>query len=50
MANKEKGGGQNLTRQHYQIATGNKAVVAPKGGKVSNFSRGAKVAPKRGRG
>lgn len=50
MSNKEKGGGQNLTRQHYQIATGSKAGFAKGGAVKGNFSRGAKVAPKRGRG
>lgn len=49
MANKEKGGGNNMTRQHHQLATGNMNVGFAKGGAVksSQFTKGAKVAPKR---
>lgn len=48
MAKSEKGGGNNLTRQHYQVAIGNRVKVG--GGKTPIYSKGAKVAPKRGRG
>jgi hypothetical protein len=49
MANKDKGGGNNLTRQHHQMATGNMHVGFAKGGAVKSgsFPKGAKVAPKR---
>ena len=48
---KDKGGGNNLTRQHYQLATGANVTGMKSGGKVpSQFAKGAKVAPKRGRG
>jgi hypothetical protein len=48
MAKAEKGGGNNMTRQHYQIATGAKPAMK-KGGSVPGFSKGAKMAPKTGR-
>jgi hypothetical protein len=45
---KEKGGGNNQTRQHYQMATGQKVTGLKKGGHVAPpFVKGAKVAPKR---
>lgn len=51
MAKAEKGGGNNLTRQHYQIATGNKVVAGkPSQAKAQqpSFSRGARVTRSRG--
>ncbi len=50
MANKDKGGGNNLTRQHYQMATGEKPAFK-KGGSVCapTFVKGAKMAPKSGK-
>lgn len=52
MANKDKNsGGNNLTRQHHQLAVGDKITGMKTGGSVkpsSNFTKGAKVSPKRG--
>lgn len=53
MANKDKNaGGNNLTRQHYRMATGEKVTGMAKGGSCApGYSKGAKIgAPKRGRG
>jgi len=51
VAKAEKGGGNNLTRQHYQMATGSKPAMSH-GGKVStgSYQKGAKVASKRSKG
>ncbi len=49
MSKSEKGGGNNMTRQHYQIATGSGKTGLAKGGpvKAAPFAKGARVAPKR---
>jgi hypothetical protein len=50
VAKAEKGGANNATRQHYQMATGAKPAMK-KGGAVCapTFVKGAKMAPKSGR-
>lgn len=50
MANKAKGGGNNLTRQHYQLATGQKVTGTTQANNApAKFVKGAKVASKNGK-